>query len=97
MKELEDLADFTALPLPLSTVVRERGGKREEATVEFLPAICSIATFESKTPAVDPDAYGSQLVAVWFQGAFGPPEAGYVTHCIQAIDWGKFARDIHDW
>jgi hypothetical protein len=83
--------------LMLSTVVRERGGKREEVTVEFLPAVCSIGTFESKTPASDPDSDGSEVVAVWFQGAFGPPQPGHVTRCIQAIDWDEFASDLHVW
>lgn len=82
--------------LMLSTVVTARGGKREEATVEFLPAVCSIGTFESKTPAFNPGADGSEVVVVWFQGTFGPPEAGYVTKCIQEIDWDEFACDLHD-
>jgi hypothetical protein len=81
--------------LMLSRVVRVRGGKREEALVEFLPAVCSIGTFESKSPAMDPDADGSEVVAVWFQGAFGPPEAGHVTNCIRGIDWDEFAGDLH--
>jgi len=83
--------------LMLSTVVRARGGQREEVTVEFLPAVCSIGTFESKAPAADPDADGSEVVAVWFQGAFGPPESGHVTNCIQGIAWDEFARDLHGW
>ena len=83
--------------LMLSTVVRQRGGKREEATIEFLPAICSIGTFESKNPAFDADADGSELVAVWFQGAFGPPEAGHVTKCIHSIPWEEYAGDLRDW
>jgi hypothetical protein len=80
--------------LMLSTVVTARKGKREERTIEFLPAVCSIATFESKAPAALPDSEGSELVAVWFQSAFGPPEAGHVTRCIQAIDWDEFASDL---
>ena len=82
--------------LMLSTVTRSRKGKREEATVEFLPAVCSIGTFESKTPVAYPDADGSELVVVWFQGAFGPPEAGHVTDCIRGVAWDEFARDLHE-
>jgi hypothetical protein len=81
--------------LMLSTVVRARGGKREEAMIEFLPAVCSIGTFESKTPAAYRDADGSEVVAVWFQASFGPPEAGHVTNCIRGIAWDEFARDLH--
>jgi len=80
--------------LMLSTVTRIRGGKREEVAVEFLPAVCSIATFESREPAFDPDADGSEVVVVWFQSAFGPPEAGHVTRSIQAIAWDEFAGDL---
>lgn len=83
--------------LLLSSVVRARGGKREEVTVEFLPPVCSIGTFESKAPAADPDADGSEVVAVWFQSAFGPPEAGHVTRSIQGLDWEEFASDLHGW
>jgi hypothetical protein len=81
--------------LMLSTVATVRGGKREEVMVEFLPAVCSIATFESKTPAFAPEADGSELVAVWFQRAFGPPESGHVTDCIRKIAWDEFASDFH--
>lgn len=75
--------------LMLSKVVTSRGGKREEVTVEFLPAVCSIGTFESKTRVADSDADGSEAVAVWFQQTFGPPEPGHVTSCIQRIAWGR--------
>lgn len=83
--------------LLVSTVFKDRDGKRDEVTVEFLPAVCSIGTFESKAPVFDPDADGSEVVAVWFQRAFGPPEAGHVTKCIQAMDWEEFAGDLHKW
>ena len=82
--------------LMVSKVVSMRGGERVERSIEFLPAVCSIGTFESKTRAADPDALRSEVIAVWFQGAFGPPEPGYVTTCIRAITWGDFARDLHD-
>lgn len=82
--------------LMLSTVVTMREGKREEVAVEFLPGVCSIGTFESKEPAADPDADGSEVTAVWFQGSFGPPEAGHVTRCLQGMDWGEFASDLHN-
>lgn len=83
--------------LLLSKVVTGRSGKPEEAMVEFLPAVCSIATFESKAPAADPDADGSEVVVVWFQGAFGPPEAGHVTDSIRKIAWEEYASDLHGW
>jgi hypothetical protein len=83
--------------LMLSTVVSVRGGKREEVTVEFLPGICSIGTFESKAPASASYADGSEVVAVWFQGVYGPPESGQVTNCIRRMDWDEFACDLHCW
>lgn len=81
--------------LRVSKVVSVRGGVRVERDVDFLPAVCSIGRFESKTPMADADAVGSEVIVVWFQGTFGPPEPGYVTTCIRAIVWEEFARDRH--
>lgn len=78
-----------------STVVTTRKGKREAIPVDFLPAVCSIGTFESKRPAQQSRADGSEVVIVWFQGSFGPPEAGHVTEAIRTLAWGDFAYDLH--
>ena len=56
----------------VSIVVTTRKGQLEAITVDFLPAVCSIGTFESKRPAQASRADGSEVVIVWFQSSFIP-------------------------
>jgi hypothetical protein len=79
----------------VSTVVSSSGQGSSSQVVEFLPPVCSIATFESEDPVNDAAADGSEIVVVWFQGVFGPPEAGYVTECLRRVEWEEFAGDLH--
>lgn len=76
-----------------SRVKRGPVERREELDVDFLPPICSIGSFHSGAPLHDAGAMGSEVVAVWFQLGFGPPETGYVTEQVRQIDWAAFARD----
>ena len=69
----------------------------EGMPVEFLPPVCSIGTFESTVPVDDPEADGSELVAVWFQRAFGPPDDRQVIAAIRKLDWEQFACDLQSW
>jgi len=90
-----DPSRIAVLPpeIMVSTVVTMRHGKREAIAVDFLPAVCSIGTFESKKPIHDTTADGSEAVIVWFQGSFGAPEAGHVTEAIRRLQWDDFAYD----
>lgn len=80
--------------LRVSTVVTSSRGEPSSQAVEFLPPICSIGVFESSVPVDDSEAEGSEVVVVWFQGSFGPPEPGFVTECLQQMNWEQSARDI---
>jgi hypothetical protein len=82
--------------LLVSTVTRKRSGQRIEQSVEFLPPVCCIGRLESKEPA-NMDSDGSELVAIWFQNRYGPPEEGHVVASLQQVAWEKFASDFHKW
>ena len=82
--------------LMCSKVTTTRGGKRMELEIAFLPAVCSIATFESKESLGESGADGGEVLVVWFQGTFGPPEPGHVTDSIRAIAWDRFACGLHE-
>jgi hypothetical protein len=74
---------------------RARGNRLVDIEVEFLPPVCSIGTFESAPRLGSADSDSSEVVMVWFQRAFGPPEQGYVTECIRSVDWEDLAADWH--
>lgn len=63
----------------------------EEFTVDFLPAVQTLAMFESDP--VDPGEMFSTLPVVWFQDAWGLPEAGHVTQQLRLLDWERLAVD----
>lgn len=79
-----------------SKVTTTRGGQRTELDIAFLPPVCSIGTFESKESLEESGADGSEVLVIWFQGAFGPPEPGHVADSIRAIAWDRFACGLHE-
>ena len=64
----------------------------DSTEVDFLPPVVSIGSFDS-SPARDHSESNSSLVVIWFQSAFGPPEAGYVMREISILTWDTLAID----
>ena len=66
--------------------------EEEHEPVNIPPVVC-LATFESLTPALDPDADFSSLNVVWFQKVFALPIDPGVLQEIRALDWRAHATD----
>ena len=86
-----DGSPLAAITARQARALQDRLG--EEVMVEFLPAVCSIATFESSQPIYE-GAEASEVVAVWFQSSFGLPEPGHVVDTIRDIEWETYACDL---
>lgn len=59
-----------------------------------LPAVCTIAEFDSNKPARDEWEVYSSVLAIWFQDHYGLPTDARTLEQLRSLDWEKHA---HDW
>lgn len=80
-------------PLLLRSIEKKPAGEPgpEEIAVDYLPPVRTLATFDSSP--LDPAEMFSTLAVLWFQNAWGLPEAGYVTQQLRLLDWDRLATD----
>lgn len=88
-------AEIAVLPPLLLRAIEKKPAREpgpEEIAVDYLPPVRTLAMFDS-SPVSDPDAMFSTLPVLWFQNAYGLPEAGHVTEQLRALDWDRLAQD----
>jgi hypothetical protein len=95
-QEIEcEKAEIAVLPPALLRAIEKKPTREpgpEEIAVDYLPPVRTLAMFDS-SPVSDPDAMFSTLPVLWYQNAYGLPEAGHVTEQLRALDWDRLARD----
>jgi hypothetical protein len=94
-RELHRKQDQIAVlpPLLLRSIEKKppRDPGPEEIAVDYLPPVRTLAVFTSKP--IDPREMFSTLPVLWYQNAWGLPEAGYVTQQLRMLDWDRLAAD----
>ncbi|NJD09088.1 MAG: hypothetical protein FIB01_01155 [Gemmatimonadetes bacterium] len=87
---LEWLGDVCPLP-PVRTPLPFKPGS-SAPVAERLPAVVCVAEFLGGEPVRDAGEMYSSAAFLWFQDAFGLPDAKAV-QAIRATEWAKVARD----
>ncbi|MGE0385532.1 MAG: hypothetical protein AB7Q97_12435 [Gammaproteobacteria bacterium] len=79
---------------PLVTGLDPVGPLASETEIQWfmLPAVTTVARFDSLAPARDPDEVYSSVVVVWFQDEYGLPGSAIVAQ-LRALDWNSSAED----
>ncbi len=87
--------EFDGQPVVLEPVFHggqiPRSPKNALYPIIWLPAVTTVARFESDAAASDPDEPYSTLVIAWFQDAFGLPKEPRTLDQLARIDWDSSA------
>jgi hypothetical protein len=80
-------------PVLLEPVLRDLSSDKHEEPMKVMPAVCTIALFNSSTSANDDREVYSSLIAIWFGDRFGLPDDEDTLKKLRAVDWKGNAFD----